>query len=390
MAQTLPDHGFVKQEPGGAKQEPSPRPICTAIRTKPVVAPPVVEPPISAASSPRSQGGESVASDAPGSAKMWVTNFIKNKKPLYNKFIYRVRQDPTMMSQWTTLRTTGSAKEAEDYIKEKMRGLEDVQETVETSRVVESEDEEAEQGSWISYRKAMEEEGKEELDEMIRLKTVTTRVNKKLIGSAIEYPFNLQVKHVVESTLKRRKKTNRTSRNYVDADLAEGEAAHILATAEASAAFEAGAENSGRTGPGHPETKQEAREEAARNKEEEEKGKEAIASIRKGHSAWDRTKRDFNGTLKLSEACDMTANTLTEKKLTDLIATGDADDKILVGYETTYVTKGCLGTSEMVDAAAIATRLAENMKTGKLLQVALKGLMKIGKPLKAGQAPACA
>ena len=79
----------------------------------------------------------------------------------------------------------------------------------------------------------------------------------------------------------------------------------------------------------------------------------------------------------------MTAGTPTDKKLRDLIAAGDADDSMLVDYETTYVTKGCLGTSEMVDAAATATRVAETIKTGKDFQVALKGLIKIGKPIRA-------
>ena len=55
----------------------------------------------------------------------------RNEKPLYSKFQYRLKVesergggDPNIATQWTSIRTSGSATEAEAFVNDKLRGLE--------------------------------------------------------------------------------------------------------------------------------------------------------------------------------------------------------------------------------------------------------------------------
>ena len=96
------------------------------------------------------------------------------------------------------------------------------------------------------------------------------------------------------------------------------------------------------------------------SKEQVEKSKVAIQSLRKCHSLWDRANRDWQGVIKKSEACPNTQGTKIESDIEALISTASAVDGDAMALETQYLTAGVLTDAQI--AAGATNRLLRRPK----------------------------
>ena len=103
----------------------------------------------------------------------------------------------------------------------------------------------------------------------------------------------------------------------------------------------------------------------------------AVSNMRKIHSAWDRTKREWAGLIAQSEAHTNTNGCKFESDLRAVILNGTKIDDSMVTLETNYVAKGALARDEIEQGAKLASHLVEAMKNGAKRVVALKACFKV-------------
>ena len=99
--------------------------------------------------------------------------------------------------------------------------------------------------------------------------------------------------------------------------------------------------------------------------------------MRKVHSAWDRTKREWAGLVAQSEAHTNTKGCKFESDLRASILIGTKIDDSMVALETNYVAKGALARDEIEQGAKFASQLMEAMKNGGKRVVALRACFKV-------------
>jgi hypothetical protein len=131
----------------------------------------------------------------------------------------------------------------------------------------------------------------------IRSQTVVVRPNPKLPSdSKIQYPYNLELQFVQETWSKKQikeEKDEMVTLQEQDQDFEKFEADFekaLLPTASSAASGGTGPSSSGHIGPA--EVPKPMNEES---NQQIEKTKVAIQALRKGHSGWDRAKRDWQG-----------------------------------------------------------------------------------------------
>ena len=104
-----------------------------------------------------------------------------------------------------------------------------------------------------------------------------------------------------------------------------------------------------------------------------EKSKVAIQALKKGHSNWDRVKRDWQGVIKQSEACENTRGGKIENDLKNLISTCVEVDNKCMDIETSFgLKKGLLSDEAILSGSQLTSELVANIKVGPQKATALK------------------
>ena len=194
---------------------------------------------------------------------------------------------------------------------------------------------------------------------MIQAKTIDYRDHPKLPpGSKIQFPQNQEFKMEKETFASKRKKH---------------EIEELKGTNEATAASKADfLANVPELGGNKA-----ARKESP-NKEGGITGAAtAVQNMRKTHSAWDRTKREWAGLIAQSEANTNTRGSKFESDLRAAILNGTRIDESMVTLETLYAAKSTLANDEIEQGAKLAAALVEAMKNGAKRVVALKACFKV-------------
>ena len=156
-------------------------------------------------------------------------------------------------------------------------------------------------GTWLPWKEAVAKYGEDILTEMVIAKTIDSRHNAMLPASTkIEWPRNLEVAALTESWNNKRKSIDETSN-----EVAAGSSTDFAKKFDEY-------QNMGkkmRTNTG-VNTAKRTPEDAGKTKVEKvevsEQDKVAAANIRKAHSAWDRSRREFSALISKSSSHDNT------------------------------------------------------------------------------------
>ena len=102
-----------------------------------------------------------------------------------------------------------------------------------------------------------------------------------------------------------------------------------------------------------------------------------MQSIRKQHSDWDRTKREFEGILKTSSTNKNTKGTSVEKDLQELVKHSMEIDKELMELELVCTATGLnFNDQQLKRGAEMVSKLKDQSKEGKKYAKALKSWFK--------------
>ena len=168
-------------------------------------------------------------------------------------------------------------------------------------------------GTWIPWKEAVAKYGEDILTEMVTAKTISSRPSALLPpNTKIEWPRNLEVAAITESWNNKRSSIDETS-NAVDAG----------SSTDFQTKFEE-YQNMNKKMRVSTEGKQAVNKAAvpADKVEVSEQDKVAVANIRKAHSAWDRSRRDFEALVSKSAGHANTKGCKFELDLQALIPQG--------------------------------------------------------------------
>ena len=194
---------------------------------------------------------------------------------------------------------------------------------------------------------------------MIQAKTIRHRDHPKLpAGSRIPFPQNQEFKTEKETFASKRKK------NEIQ-QLKETNEANEASKAD----FQANLPDFG--------ISKAARKDSPGDSMKDTASFTAVSNMRKVHSAWDRTKREWAGLVAQSEAHTNTKRCKFESDLRASILIGTKIDDSMVALETNYVAKGALARDEIEQGAKFASQLMEAMRNGGKRVVALKACFKV-------------
>ena len=209
------------------------------------------------------------------------------------------------------------------------------------TRTVETEDTEGTGGGWFSYDFVVQKEGKLVTDEMLRLKTIQSRLHKGLVEGQhqVPLPHCLELKWTKE--LFSYKSKNKDSVTLEDTKEASPEERHAILAAmpkmsetSSAAALEMGSRNYEPSEAAYSSTSIDGGE--LPDSGLVQKVTIAMKNASKAHSEWDRAKRQWNATLAMSAANPRTKDTQTHTELQDIIVEASKLDEKLAAIETKY------------------------------------------------------
>ena len=105
--------------------------------------------------------------------------------------------------------------------------------------------------------------------------------------------------------------------------------------------------------------------------------KETVNIIKAVHSMWDRTQREWAGTVARSTQCANTQNCQFEKDLAAYMKQGQGLDMSIMATEKKHIAGQALSDQDITDAANHSHTLKDLVKTGNKLQSALKQWFKM-------------
>ena len=208
----------------------------------------------------------------------------------------------------------------------------------------------------MSYNEACFKDGKDVIDEMIDHGTMITRTMKRLPpNSKIPFPFNQEVAYTKEKWRAKETRTEEEERR-TEQQLVEGEGNDDAA--KFTAKFHA-AQSSAGSAPKIDETPPPQKDDPP-PKPKDDKGKAAVAEIRKTHSVFDKTIREWHGLIAMSEKSDITGGCKFEQLLNDTTRLDEENMQV----ERKYLSGTTLLDDDIRTAAARSGELAKLMKDG--------------------------
>ena len=358
------------------------------------VSPAPTSPPPGSQSSEKSRGssGVATASKAPSGARtapQGYINFTSDKKR-YNAFAYKLKLVPdATRAQWKVIK----AMEVENphmfnsYVNEVIAY--DVTASVSKKRTIAKVNEKGAHGEWFGFKFAEQKEGYDVLVEQIRANLIEHRPHPRLPpNSAIQWPYNLQVRLVTEKDKAKKRSSEEESENIMSQttdDLNDWEAkftsfqlTHFSNMGGGNGGSAPTDSQSQSTHPSQvslpPGIEPMRQVEASAD---ELRDRACVAHIRKAHNAWDKNKREFEGCITGSKKCPNTKGCKFETDLKECIDQGSACDASLVALEQKYLCNIRFSEAEVKMVSDVGAQLKQTIKTGGKIQVALKSWFKI-------------
>jgi hypothetical protein len=223
-------------------------------------------------------------------------------------------------------------------------------------------------GTWIPWKEAVAKYGEDILTEMVTAKTISSRPSALLPpNTKIEWPRNLEVAAITESWNNKRSSIDETS-NAVDAGSSTDFQTKFEEYQNMNKKMRVSTEGKQAVNKaGVPADKVEATEQE----------KVAVANIRKGHNAWDRSMREFSALVAKSASHVNTKGCKFELDLKALILRGKKDDEVLQKLEQKFMLGDSLKHDDLKLAASTCTTIADLIKTGNKKAQGLKSWFKI-------------
>ena len=111
--------------------------------------------------------------------------------------------------------------------------------------------------------------------------------------------------------------------------------------------------------------------------QDEEKAKLCVQKLRRCHSSWDSSKRQWKASQSKSEKHDHTAGCKFEHDLTKMMATGDAYDKICLEMESKHLGGTSLTDTDIRNVSEQVTNITNLIKSANKINNALNQWMAI-------------
>ena len=299
---------------------------------------------------------------------------LSQDKARYNKFQYRYKTAPQEVKEaWSQLQKEKNPEEMQKFMEEVIQTKGKYTSSFLTRcKTTKFEEMEGEEGGWISWSKAAEEEGGcDILQEMLQAKTIEIRRNPKLpASSSIPFPRNQQVRFVKEVFCRKRKRGEETRREDADEDpeTVESFAAtydHFMHNNTNSASSTSAGSNWAPPGPGKDVGGQ------------AERDKTTVTNLRKAHSLWDRSTRDFEALVRKSGSHPNTTGCKFEKDLALIIKSGASLDSAVKGFEQTFLEGKSFSDEEIKKAADVSNNVLKLVKEGQKKAAALRPWFKL-------------
>ena len=303
-------------------------------------------------------------------------------KQRYNKFNYKLRLAPAQWREdWKVLRSQELlAPQQFMAFVDKVINFE-AKGKVTKKRLIENSDSTLLEKAWVSFKVAEEAEGYEVLMEQIKANTLRTRPHPRLPpNSSIVWPYNLQVRMIGESERSKKKQSD------ADEDIISLEGLEDLDTFDAKFSCSQLTNFPQHSSGGSTTTGATSSESGVSSaggapsqalSPEEVRDRTTVAHARKAHSAFDRAKREFEGTLLQSSANMNTKGCKFEQDLKDLIIQGSGIDSKLIEIEQKHISGQRLVQTEVDLVAVCGKDLKQMIKSSMKLSAAMKQWFKL-------------
>lgn len=326
-----------------------------------------------AATEGHAQQAQVVAANPSNGPKRSLMAEDKNE---YNKFKYRLNKVPQEIKDYYSgllddkVKNTDEIQEVMDIVKlSHINGIPD--DLVQRSRKIIDVSDSGVEGGWISWREALEFEDEDALLEMIAPggSVLSRRSTKLPANTKIEWPRNLQVEYSRETFSKKQKTEDARSSNAKDEN--QGTFHNEFSQLQAAAPF------ANMATPGQPQAPAPAVPEAKAAPGLPERDKTTLLSLRKAHSQWDRSKRDYAALLVKSEAHPNTKGCKFATDLQNSIKTGDKFDSVLVATESHSLAGNIFTDSDIEKGVASTNQLVQLVKDSNQKTQALRTMLKV-------------
>ena len=104
----------------------------------------------------------------------------------------------------------------------------------------------------------------------------------------------------------------------------------------------------------------------------EQRDKEALTNLRKAHSAWDRTKRDYTAVLDQSRKIESTKGSKFEKDIEAAIREGIELDSQICQLETQFISTKEFSNDDIEEGTRLGSELHGLIKSGNKKAQALR------------------
>ena len=217
------------------------------------------------------------------------TWLLAENKSLYNKLYYRGKQCAGLWEKWESLAGMASKEEqrrwVDDVVKYKAHVI--PPRLVMEKHIIESSNSKSKESGWINFKAAADLDGETAVREMIAFGSVKTRRHPQLPpDSTLEWPHDQQVFYVTE----------KATSTEAEKDISEAQGDEPMDEEKFDARRRATkAEVAHVAPPAATKARQAAPPPAAQQTQptDHARDKECIAALRKAHSQWDRTKKDW-------------------------------------------------------------------------------------------------
>ena len=243
-------------------------------------------------------------------------------------------------------------------------GNEYLNSTFRVTETAKTEDTTGETGGWRSYEFVIGKEGKKITDEMIRLKTIDTRLHRGLVEGQhnVDWPGCLEL--LWSKDMFGRFQINSRSAEMEDKSAASAEERRDILEKMRTDASEALNATAAIINDGASTSSR------ATIDVNVEAGK-AIKALSQGHSEWDRAKRKWRGVLAMSEQNERTKDTETHLELEAIIKEGSEIDDQLVHIETLHKAGSPLDLRKIAEVKSLCEQLCKKRKTGQKTEKAI-------------------
>jgi hypothetical protein len=326
----------------------------------------------------------SVGSSSAIDSQQWAKKGISTDKKNYNKFNYRLRgSSDEVKSYFKELSKSKDTEAMEKFMSEFVSlGGKVPDDFISRKRKIVDEESVTELAGWIAWEEAAAKEGSEALLAMVTAGTVDSRRHLKLPeNSKIEFPKNLQIRFVSETTAKKKATVNEKTLNEHEDVTPECHEDFVKEFAmskinnkrlgmqsASSVVSDTASEGVPPSEAGNPPTAKE---------KEDPRSKVAVQAMRKWHSAWDRNHREFAALIEKSMEHLNTKGCKFEKDLQVICDECSLVDKVLVQLEQKFLQGLPFTDDDIKLGAAQTAEMQSKIKEGSKKAAALRPWFKL-------------